>query len=116
MNESNHLNNLDDSTSFSCLNNSFKAFRLSDKLIDVGSWVYEFRFCVKIVEINKDFNEQIGKGEVLAIFDQNPFTLSVKESQTSVDISKSKLKQKQASLEKAKSECYAYQSIHPQFW
>ena len=47
---------------------------------------------------------KIKKGEVLAIFVQNPFTLSVKESQTSVDISKSKLKQKQASLEKAKSE------------
>ena len=40
----------------------------------------------------------------MAIFDQNPFILNVDETETSVEISKSKLKQKNASLEKAKSE------------
>ena len=43
-------------------------------------------------------------GDVLAIFDQNPFILNVEETETSVEISRSKLKQKKASLDKAKSE------------
>ena len=81
-----------------------KTVSATGKIIPTSTLTLSSEISGKIVEINKDFNEQIGKGEVLAIFDQNPFTLSVKESQTSVDISKSKLKQKQASLEKAKSE------------
>ena len=58
----------------------------------------------KIVDIFKDYNEIVSKGEKLAVFDQNPFILKVKESQTAVDISNSILKQKKASLEKAKAE------------
>ena len=81
-----------------------KTVSATGKIIPTSTLTLSSEISGKIVEINKDFNEQIKKGEVLAIFDQNPFTLSVKESQTSVDISKSKLKQKQASLEKAKSE------------
>ena len=81
-----------------------KTVSATGKIIPTSTLTLSSEISGKIVEINKDFNEQINKGEVLAIFDQNPFTLSVKESQTSVDISKSKLKQKQASLEKAKSE------------
>ncbi len=58
----------------------------------------------KIVNIFKDYNDKVLIGEKLALFDQNPFKLRVKESQTSVDISSSVLKQKDASLEKAKAE------------
>ena len=58
----------------------------------------------KIVNIFKDYNDKVTKGERLALFDQNPFELKVKESQTAVDITNSVLKQKKASLEKAKAE------------
>ena len=58
----------------------------------------------KIVNIFKDYNDTVLEGEKLAIFDQNPFILKVKESQTAVDISNSVLKQKKARLEKAKAE------------
>ena len=58
----------------------------------------------KIVNIYKSYNDVVLKGENLAIFDQNPFTLKVEESKTAVDISNSILKQKKASLEKAKAE------------
>ena len=58
----------------------------------------------KIVNIFKNYNDIVEKGEKLALFDQNPFLLKVKESQTAVDISNSILKQKKASLEKAKAE------------
>ena len=58
----------------------------------------------KIVNIFKDYNDIVLKGEKLAIFDQNPFILKIKESETAVEISNSKLKQKKASLEKAKAE------------
>ena len=58
----------------------------------------------KIVNIFKDYNDVVLEGEKLAMFDQNPFLLKAKESQTSVDISTSVLKQKKASLEKAKAE------------
>ena len=81
-----------------------KTVSATGKIIPTSTLTLSSEISGKIVEINKDYNDQISKGEVLAIFDQNPFTLNVKESQTSVDISKSKLKQKQASLEKAKSE------------
>ena len=58
----------------------------------------------KIVNIFKDFNDKVLKDENLAIFDPNPFKLRVKEAKTNVDISNSVLKQKKASLEKAKAE------------
>ena len=58
----------------------------------------------KIVNIFKDYNDIVVSGEKLAIFDPNPFTLKVEESQTAVDISNSILKQKKAGLEKAKAE------------
>ena len=81
-----------------------KTVSATGKIIPTSTLILSSEISGKIVDINKDFNEKINKGEVLAIFDQNPFILSVKESQTLVDISKSKLKQKKASLEKAKSE------------
>lgn len=58
----------------------------------------------KIVNIFKDYNDGVKRGEKIAIFDQNPFKLKVKESQIAVDISISVLKQKKASFEKAKAE------------
>ena len=58
----------------------------------------------KIVDIYKDYNDVVLKGEKLGLFDQNPFKLKVKESQTTVDISNSVLKQKKASLERAVAE------------
>ena len=58
----------------------------------------------KIVDIYKNYNDIVIKGEKLAAFDKNIFILKVKESQTSVDISNSMLKQKKASLNKAKAE------------
>ena len=64
----------------------------------------------KIVDILKDYNDNVEIGEKLAIFDQNPFKLRVEESQTSVEISNSILKQKKASLEKAKAELSNSQS------
>ena len=81
-----------------------KTVSATGKIIPTSTLTLSSEISGKIVDINKDFNEKVSKGEILAIFDQDPFILGVKESQTSVDISKSKLKQKQASLEKAKSE------------
>ena len=45
----------------------------------------------KIVNIFKDYNDVVLEGEKLALFDQDPFILKVKESQTAVDISNSVL-------------------------
>ena len=81
-----------------------KTVSATGKIIPTSTLILSSEISGKIVNINKDFNAKINKGEVLAIFDQDPFILRVKESQTSVDISISKLKQKKASLEKAKSE------------
>ncbi len=81
-----------------------KTVSATGKIIPTSTLTLSSEISGKIVEINKDFNEQVNKGEVLATFDQNPFMLNVKESQTLVDISRSKLKQKEASLEKAISE------------
>ena len=58
----------------------------------------------KIVDIYKDYNDEVSENEKLAIFDQNPFKLKVKESQTAVDISTSVLKQKKGNLEKGQAE------------
>ena len=81
-----------------------KTVSATGKIIPTSTIILSSEISGKIVEIQKDYNEQINKGDVLAIFDQNPFTLNVEETETSVEISKSKLKQKKASLEKAKSE------------
>ena len=81
-----------------------KTVSATGKIIPTSTLILSSEISGKIVEIKKDFNEKISKGEVLATFDQNPFILNVEETQTSVDISKSKLKQKKGSLEKAKSE------------
>jgi len=81
-----------------------KTVSATGKIIPTSTLTLSSEISGKIVDINKDFNSKINKGEVLATFDQNPFILNVKESQTLVDISNSKLKQKIASLQKAKSE------------
>ena len=81
-----------------------KAVSATGKIIPTSTLTLSSEISGKIVNITKDFNEQVTKGEVLATFDQNPFILSVEETETSVSISKSKLKQKIGSLEKAKSE------------
>ena len=81
-----------------------KSVSATGKIIPTSTLVLSSEISGKIVDIKKDYNEQIRKGDVLAIFDQNPFILNVEETVTSVEISKSKLKQKKASLEKAKSE------------
>ena len=81
-----------------------KTVSATGKIIPTSTLTLSSEISGKIVEINRDFNEQIKIGEVLATFDQNPFILRVEETETSVSISKSKLKQKIGSLEKAKSE------------
>ncbi len=81
-----------------------KTVSATGKIVPTSTLILSSEISGKIVKIEKDYNEQIKKGDVLAIFDQNPFTLNVEETETSVEISKSKLKQKKASLEKAKSE------------
>ena len=81
-----------------------KTVSATGKIIPTSTLTLSSEISGKIVDINKDFNEKIKKGEVLATFDQNPFILNVEETETSVSISKSKLKQKNGSLEKAKSE------------
>ncbi|MDC0233003.1 efflux RND transporter periplasmic adaptor subunit [Pelagibacteraceae bacterium] len=81
-----------------------KVVSATGKIIPTSTLILSSEISGKIVEIKKDYNEKINKADVLAIFDQNPFILNVDETETSVEISKSKLKQKNASLEKAKSE------------
>ena len=81
-----------------------KTVSATGKIIPTSTLILSSEISGKIVKINKDYNEKIKKGDVLATFDQNPFTLNVEETETSVEISKSKLKQKKASLDKAKSE------------
>ena len=81
-----------------------KTISATGKIIPTSTQILSSEISGKIVEIQKDFNEEVNKGDVLAIFDQNPFLLKVQETQTLVEISNSKLKQKKASLEKAKSE------------
>ena len=73
-------------------------------IVPISEIVLSSEISGKIVNIFKDYNDIVQKGEELAIFDQNPFILKVKESQTAVDISNSILKQKKASLEKANAE------------
>ena len=78
-----------------------KIVSATGKIIPTSSQILSSEISGKIVDIKKDFNQIVKKGDVLAIFDQNPFTLKVKEMETSVEITKSKLKQKLASFDKA---------------
>ena len=104
-----YLNNTEiSSTSYEYIKiekgNIKKTVSATGKIIPTSTLTLSSEISGKIVDVKKDFNEKIKRGEVLATFDQNPFILSVEETQTSVSISKSKLKQKIGSLEKAKSE------------
>ena len=81
-----------------------KIVSATGKIIPTSSQILSSEISGKIVDIKKDFNQIVKKGDVLAIFDQNPFILKVKEMETSVEITKSKLKQKLASFDKADSE------------
>ena len=67
-----------------------KTVSATGKIIPTSTLTLSSEISGKIVDIKKDFNEKITKGEVLATFDQNPFILSVEETETSVSISKSK--------------------------
>ena len=81
-----------------------KTVSATGKIIPTSTLTLSSEISGKIVDVAKDYNEIIKKGDVLATFDQNPFLLNVEETETSVGISRSKLKQKKASLEKAESE------------
>ena len=104
----NQSNDQISTTSFEYINiekgNIKKIVSATGKIIPTSTLVLSSEISGKIVDVEKDYNESISQGDVLATFDQNPFLLNVKETETSVSISKSKLKQKKASLEKAKSE------------
>ena len=81
-----------------------KTVSATGKIIPTSTLILSSEISGKIVDVATDYNEIVKKGDVLATFDQNPFLLNVEETKTSVGISKSKLKQKKASLEKAESE------------
>ena len=81
-----------------------KIVSATGKIIPTSTLILSSEISGKIVDVEKDYNEIISQGDVLATFDQNPFLLNVKETETTVAISKSKLKQKMASLEKSQSE------------
>ena len=81
-----------------------KTVSATGKIIPTSTLILSSEISGKIVDVEKDYNETVKIGDVLATFDQNPFLLKVEETQISVGISKSKLKQKKASLEKADSE------------
>ena len=81
-----------------------KIVSATGKIIPTSSQILSSEISGKIVSIEKDFNQTVKQGDTLAVFDQNPFLLKVLTTETEVDISNSKLKQKKASYEKAKSE------------
>ena len=81
-----------------------KIVSATGKIIPTSSQILSSEISGKIVSIEKDFNQIVKQGDTLAVFDQNPFLLKVKATETEVDISNSKLKQKKASFEKAKFE------------
>ena len=81
-----------------------KIVSATGKITPTNSQILSSEISGKIVSIEKDFNQNVKKGDTLAIFDQNPFLLKIKATETDVDITNSKLKQKEASYEKAKSE------------
>ena len=81
-----------------------KIVSATGKITPTNSQILSSEISGKIVSIEKDFNQSVKKGDTLAIFDQNPFLLKIKSTETDVDIINSKLKQKKASYEKANSE------------
>ena len=81
-----------------------KIVSATGKITPTNSQILSSEISGKIVSIEKDFNQNVRRGDTLAIFDQNPFLLKIKATEIDVDISDSKLKQKEASYEKAKSE------------
>ena len=81
-----------------------KIVSATGKITPTNSQILSSEISGKIVSIEKDFNQNVKRGDTLAIFDQNPFLLKIKATEIDVDISNSKLKQKEASYEKAKSE------------
>ena len=81
-----------------------KIVSATGKITPTNSQILSSEISGKIVSIEKDFNQSVKKGDTLAIFDQNPFLLKIKSTETDVDIINSKLKQKEASYEKANSE------------
>ena len=54
-----------------------KTVSATGKIIPTSTLTLSSEISGKIVDISKDFNEQIKKGEVLATFDQIPFILNV---------------------------------------
>ena len=81
-----------------------KIVSATGKITPTNSQILSSEISGKIVSIKKAFNQIVNKDDTLATFDQNPFLLKIKATETDVDISNSKLKQKKASYEKAKSE------------
>ena len=81
-----------------------KIVSATGKITPTNSQILSSEISGKIVSIKKDFNQIVNKDDTLATFDQNPFLLKIKATETDVDISNSKLKQKKASYEKANSE------------
>ena len=81
-----------------------KIVSATGKITPTNSQILSSEISGKIVSIEKDFNQSVKKGDTLAIFDQNPFLLKIKSTETDVDITNSKLKQKEASYKKATSE------------
>ncbi len=81
-----------------------KIVSATGKITPTSSQILSSEISGKIVSIEKDFNQSVKEGDTLAIFDQNPFLLKIKSTETDVEITESKLKQKKASYEKAKSE------------
>jgi len=81
-----------------------KIVSATGKITPTNSQILSSEISGKIVSIEKDFNQNVRRGDTLAIFDQNPFLLKIKTTEIDVDIYDSKLKQKEASFEKARSE------------
>ena len=71
-----------------------KIVSATGKIIPTSTLILSSEISGKIVDVEKDYNEIISQGDVLATFDQNPFLLNVKETETTVEISKSKLNKK----------------------
>ena len=65
-----------------------KTVSATGKIIPTSTLTLSSEISGKIVEINKDFNEKIKIGEVLATFDQNPFILNVEETKKRLELFK----------------------------
>ena len=64
-----------------------KIVSATGKIIPTSSQILSSEISGKIVSIEKDFNQIVKQGDTLAVFDQNPFLLKVKATETEVDIS-----------------------------